>query len=266
MRLALRAHLPGRRITAATVRRGDLRHPIQQSELETACVGKCIRDVRRRGKYLIIELETATALVAHLGMSGQFRIVDSGCPPAPHEHIVWTLDAGRSLRFIDPRRFGMIRPAPLPGVGGTPDLLAHLGPEPLDEDFSPAYLARVTGVRGGPIKTILLDQTVVAGLGNIYVNEALFRAGTSPRRLGRNLGNNRCSRIVASVREVLQDALACGGTTIRDFQTVDGSQGNFTVCLDVYDRHNAACHACGKLIRRIVQAGRSTFYCPACQR
>ncbi|MCF7853865.1 MAG: bifunctional DNA-formamidopyrimidine glycosylase/DNA-(apurinic or apyrimidinic site) lyase [Candidatus Pacebacteria bacterium] len=263
---AIRPYVVGRQVRTVSTYTRALRHPLNEIRLQQHIEGQTVRALRRRGKFLVFELSNQRAVVCHLGMTGAFKVCDTATPRLPHEHVVWQLDNHSTLRFEDARRFGMMLPATLSAPGTDPDMLNKLGPEPLGTEFTPAYVSRSMETSIAPVKNLLLNQTLVAGIGNIYANEALFMARVSPRRKGKNLGNRRCIRIVRSIRTVLTDAITCGGTTIRDFRTPDGAEGHFRTCLNVYGKNGQPCPECGNCIRRIVQAGRSTFYCPTCQR
>ena len=267
VRLALEPHVVGEVVTDVRVRTARLRTPLSGRKLAEHAANRRIIGLQRRGKFLVAELEGRRAFVLHLGMSGSFRVVPQEIPFRKHEHVAWELSNGMSWRLCDPRRFGWVIPCCLAAEHALPALLKDLGPEPLDGAFSGAYLYTVTRARKATIKDLLMDQRVVAGIGNIYANEALYRAGISPRRRAGNVGKARCAKLAESVKGVLADALACGGTTIRDYASVNGSEGHFQVCLDVYGREGESCGRCPEsVIKRTVVSGRSTYYCPRCQR
>ncbi len=265
---SLRPHLRGAVIRDVAAPSGRLRHPVDVEALRSACCGQAIVELRRRAKYILVDLSSGTALVLHLGMTGAFRVVPSAAPAAPHERVVWLLEDGRSWRFMDPRRFGSVQVCTSPGADGLPAALAGLGPEPLEAGFDGEYLYRRTRGRDRPIKNHIMDQAEVVGVGNIYASEALFRAGISPRRRCGTLSRKALERLATAIREVLSEAIAAGGTTIDDFRDIDGSEGHFAVNLQVYGRPGQDCLRCGLAggIRRLVQAGRSTYCCPRCQR
>lgn len=267
VRRAAEATLVGRRVVALAVRNPQLRRPVDIEALKANCVGREIRGFRRRGKCLLADFGDGCVVLLHLGMSGRFHLLAPETPIGPHEHVVWMLDDGREWRFHDPRRFGLVVPIRLPPHGNGPPELASLGPEPLDPAWSGATLHCELRKTRRTVKLALLDQSVVAGLGNIYVCEALFEAGISPKRAAYRIGGARCDRLVEAVRNVLNDALEHGGTSLRDFASLDGSEGRFAVRLRVYNRESAPCPRCGERarIRRIVQQNRSTYYCPNCQ-
>lgn len=267
VRRALRPHLRGRGITAVRARVDRLRRPVQTDDLRAACVGHRFVDIRRRAKYLIAELDGPRSLLLHLGMTGAFRIEPADTPDGDYDRVIWDLDNGQVLRFTDVRRFGTVVTCATSPAGIDPPELPGLGPEPLGPEFHSDHLHAVTRGRTRPIKNLLMDQAVVVGIGNIYANEALFRARINPRRQAGRLSHGSCGRLVHCVREVLREAIEAGGTTISDFRSVDGSEGKFRIHLDVYDRTGRPCSRCADdpPVRRIVQAGRSTYYCPRCQ-
>jgi formamidopyrimidine-DNA glycosylase len=265
VRRGLERHLVGRRILRLDLRETRLRTPLRARDLEPRLVGRRIEALERRGKYLVVRLAGDEALVVHLGMTGSLTVAAAPAAPLPpHTHVRLGLEGGAELRFADPRRFGMFYVLAAAELGGD-RRLASLGPEPLGPDFAPAYLVqRARGVRK-PIKNFLMDASVVAGLGNIYVTEALWEAGIHPRSRAGRLRPARWERLHAAVRRVLEAALQAGGTTLQDYRNAEGDLGSFQVQLEVYDREGEPCRRCGRPIRRIVQAGRSTFYCPGCQ-
>jgi len=263
----LRPHLLGHSIQAVEVRTTQLRRPIDVELLRQVSIGSEILDIRRRGKYLIIELSGLQALIIHLGMTGAFRTCAADEPIAKHEHLIWTLSNGITWRFSDTRRFGYVGTCQLPGPGQTPGELKHLGPEPLDPEFNAAFLYRATRNRKRPIKNFIMDQMIVVGVGNIYANEALFRAYLRPRRAAHRLTHRDCELLVQGIKSVLLEAIEIGGTTISSFKAVDGSEGKFNTQLEVYGREGLPCTRCGScsLVKRIVLGGRATYYCPMCQ-
>jgi formamidopyrimidine-DNA glycosylase len=225
--------------------------------------------LRRRSKYLLIDLDGGWTVVVHLGMSGRLTLVPEETPPELHEHVAFHLRSGRRLRFRDPRRFGVVF-AVKTALLDTDPHFAHLGPEPLEPGLSGkelgATLARAAVGRRGPVKAFLMDAGVVVGVGNIYASESLHRAGVHPERSVARISKGRWQRLAESAMAVLQQAISQGGTTLNDFADGEGNSGYFQVSLNVYDREGEPCRLCGRPVRRIVQAGRSTFYCPGCQR
>jgi len=260
-RRGIEPHLAGRILTGAIIRNRGLRWPVPRG-LARVLHGERVRSVGRRGKYIVIECERG-ALILHLGMSGSLRVLPADTPPGPYDHFDLAFD-GKVLRLRDPRRFGAVlwwRGAP-----AAHPLLAGLGVEPLSGAFDGDALHRAARGRKAAIKQVLMDARVVAGVGNIYANESLFRAGIHPATAAGRLSRDRCARLAAAVRETLADAIAAGGSTLRDFVDADGAAGYFQAHYFVYDRAGKPCRACGRPIRRIVQGQRSTFYCPHCQR
>jgi formamidopyrimidine-DNA glycosylase len=258
--------LTGQVIARATVNRPDMRWPFPLG-LAERLAGARVLGFRRRAKYMLMRLEGGDSLLIHLGMSGRMIVTPMGSnlPPPLHEHLVMETAAGQRVGFVDPRRFGSVDLLPTAGEDRH-RLLAGLGPEPLGADFTAASLSAALEGKRTPIKAALLDQKVVAGLGNIYVAEALFRAGISPRRLAETVPGARAARLVDSIRSVLNQAIGHGGSTLRDYVQADGEIGGFQDLFQVYDREGGTCPVCGGTIRRIVQSGRSTFFCPKHQR
>ena len=271
VRRGLQPHLEGSRIARAEARRPDLRWPLPP-DLVQVLTGARVITLRRRAKYLLADLDRGTTLLLHLGMSGRMLVEgasqgDFHRDPAilpRHDHVVLTTGTGTRITFNDARRFGMVD---LTREGQTHPLLASLGPEPFDAGFSPEYLRMIFAGRRAPVKQALLDQRIVAGLGNIYVSEALWRAGIDPRRAAGRIGQARIAALVGHVRDVLSDAIAAGGSSLRDHRQATGELGYFQHSFRVYDREGLPCArpGCAGRIRRIVQSGRSSFYCPLCQ-
>lgn len=265
LRRSLEPHLTGDCIERIEVRNGALREPVDPAALARHARGREVAALRRRGKYLLVDLAGGRTVVVHLGMSGRLTLVPAGTPPELHEHVAFHLRSGRRLRLRDPRRFGVVfalRTAEVP----TDPHFARLGMEPLDAGFSGSSLSRAAAGRSGPVKPFLMDASVVAGIGNIYATETLFRAGVHPVRSVARISLRRWDRIAGEAVAVLSQAIAEGGTTLNDFADGQGRSGYFQVSLGVYDRDGEPCPICRGAIRRIVQAGRSTFYCPRCQR
>ncbi len=258
----LAPHLLGRRITAVAARHPHLRWPIPQG-LNALLTGKTIRGVRRRAKYLLVEFEHGT-LILHLGMSGSLRILPAGTKPEKHDHFDLVLDSGNLMRLRDPRRFGAVLWHS--GDVAQHPLLAELGCEPLDKDFDPDYLYQATRKRSAAIKQVIMDSHVVVGVGNIYANEALFRAGIRPQLTASKISRPRCAKLVLEIRQTLRAAIKLGGSTLRDFTNSAGEPGYFQQHYFVYGRTGEPCSKCGTTIRQIRQGQRSSFYCPHCQR
>lgn len=273
--LALR--LQGRRLLRVDQRRPDLRFPLPEN-FAARLTGRRIERIARRAKFILVHLDDGTVLVCHLGMSGRMVLSD-GLPeggPEPHDHVIFHADDGTVLRFNDARRFGLMDLVPELRLATHP-LLAGLGPEPLGNGFNGPVLAAALKGRATPIKAALLDQRVVAGLGNIYASESLFWAGLSPRRLARTVQGARAERLAAAIKRVLTEAIAAGGSSLRDYVQATGELGYFQHRWAVYDRAGQRCPTCdcadgsatragGFGIRRIVQSGRATFYCARRQR
>ncbi|MEZ5462663.1 bifunctional DNA-formamidopyrimidine glycosylase/DNA-(apurinic or apyrimidinic site) lyase [Dokdonella sp.] len=260
-RLGISPHLLGQRVTKLVVRQPKLRWPIPPSLIK-ALPGQRIDAVERRAKYLLVHTSAGSA-VLHLGMSGSLRVLDAGTPAGKHDHYDWQLDSGRLLRFTDPRRFGsLLWQAP----GRTHKVLVALGPEPLGDAFDGDYLWRLSRGRSAAVKTFIMDQAIVVGVGNIYAAEALFAAGIHPRRKAGSVSRARYRLLAEAIRRILHYAIQRGGTTLRDFISPDGVPGYFEQELYVYGRAGEPCRNCGSTIRSIVLGQRSTFYCPACQR
>jgi formamidopyrimidine-DNA glycosylase len=266
----LRQRLEGRVIVTATAHRPDMRWPFPEG-LQKRLTGARVTGFRRRGKYILMRLTGGDSVLLHLGMSGRM-VLSPLRPNMPtlHEHLVLETDDGWRLGFVDPRRFGSVDLVPT-RQEDSHKLLSGLGPEPLDAAFSPALLSAALVGKRTPIKAALLDQKVVAGLGNIYVSEALFRARLSPLRSAHTIPGTRASRLVPAIKETLHEAIAAGGSSLRDYVQPDGELGYFQHAWKVYGREGEACERCpGRPacpgIRRITQSGRSTFYCPRTQR
>ena len=251
--------LQGRRIERVETRRPDLRRDFPV-DLGQRLTGSQVVGLRRRAKYGLIDTDRGDTLVFHLGMSGRWRVDPSEVEK--HDHFIIETDDGRRVALNDPRRFGSLDLVPTDELAAWPAIGA-LGPEPLDLDAR--ELKRRLAGRTAAIKLLLLDQGIVAGLGNIYVCEALYRAGIHPRRAGGSVSLERLKRLVPAIHDVLAEAIAAGGSTLRDFASPEGELGYFSKRFSVYDREGQPC-ACGGTVNRIVQGGRSTFYCAKCQR
>lgn len=251
----------GRSVTAVSVRERRLRRPVPD-DLAAAVAGTRFAGFDRVSKYLLCRLSSGVTLLVHLGMSGTFFVRSAGTPGKAHDHVVFALDDGSELVFNDPRRFGVVRL----GRGDDFAELARVGVDPLGAEFTAAALWALTRRRAKPVKNLLMDQTLLAGVGNIYANEALFRAGIRPRRAAQSLRRAEVGRLHACVRAVLAEAIELGGSSIADYRDGRGKPGYFQLRLQVYDRGGEPCVTCAGPIRRVVLGGRSTFYCPHCQR
>ncbi len=280
VRIGLAPVLEGYRLTKVETRRGGLRVPFPRN-FAGRLTGKRVNTLRRRAKYLLAELDNGETLVIHLGMSGRMAVYAEGgvrklgqyvYDAAPvgagsgkHDHVVFETDAPARIVFTDPRRFGLMTLVPTDTLEED-KLFEGLGVEPLSNHFHADYLAAVLKGKKTPIKSALLDQRVIAGIGNIYACEALFRARISPKRLAGKVRAAEISMLADAIKTVLREAIAAGGSSLRDYRQADGNLGNFQHRFRVYDREGEPCPSCQGTIKRIVQAGRSTFYCPKCQK
>ncbi|HXG52991.1 MAG TPA: bifunctional DNA-formamidopyrimidine glycosylase/DNA-(apurinic or apyrimidinic site) lyase [candidate division Zixibacteria bacterium] len=263
IRRGLRKRLRGRRIEQVEVLEPRLRVEVD-GRLASRLRGRAIVDVGRRAKYVLIRLEDGGVWLFHLGMSGKLIYVDPALPRQKHDHIVARLDNGAELRYHDPRRFGLSLVAEkteLPGVAQ----LGRLGPDPFDRRFSAGYLYACTRKSSRRIRDLLLDQGIVAGIGNIYANEALYRAGVRPTARSRRLTRAEVGRLAAAIPELLREAIRWCGTSFSDYRDADDRFGEFQSRLAVYGRQGEPCRMCGTPVRRVVLGNRSAFYCPACQ-
>jgi formamidopyrimidine-DNA glycosylase len=280
VRLGLAPAMEGHVLTEVQTRRGDLRVPFPKN-FAARIRGRKVTALRRRAKYILVDLDSGETLVIHLGMSGRMSVyaeghqrklgnyvydtAPDGAGNGKHDHVVFETDAPARIVFNDHRRFGLMT---LVETGRLEDdkLFRDIGIEPLSDGFSTDHLARALDGKKTPIKSALLDQRVVAGLGNIYVCEALFRAGISPKKLAGSLSCEKIKPLVAAIKKVLKDAIAAGGSTLRDHAQATGDPGNFQHHFLVYGREGLPCkNKCPGTVKRIVQSGRSTFYCPKCQ-
>jgi formamidopyrimidine-DNA glycosylase len=272
VRRGLAPAMEGRRILTATANRQTLRFPLPK-DFVARLTGARVERLGRRAKYLLAELDTGETLLMHLGMSGRFTVdrhapgafAHGAAPDAKHDHVVLEMEQGARVVFNDPRRFGFMDLIPTAEADQS-RWLAALGPEPLSNAFSVAHLDERLAGKATSIKAALMDQSVVAGLGNIYVCEALYRARISPKRLARTIPGARASRLVPAIRVVLQDAIRAGGSSLKDYRRADGELGYFQHEFRVYGREGEKCPDCAGTVKRLVQSGRSTFFCPVCQR
>jgi formamidopyrimidine-DNA glycosylase len=270
VRRGLVPKLVGRRIVRLQQRRRDLRVPLP-AKFAQRVEGRTVLAIDRRAKYLLLRLDDGHTLITHLGMSGRMTLHDAASaaehPFERHDHVVFDTDEGWQVRFNDARRFGLMMLAPNEAIARH-KLFKGLGPEPLEEIFDGAALASRLKGRRTPIKAALLDQKTLVGVGNIYACEALFLSGISPRRSAHTIQGERADRLVAAIKQVLLRSIDDGGSTLRDHVQPGGELGYFQTRFNVYDRAGAVCptRGCGKTVRRLVQGGRSTFYCTHCQR
>jgi formamidopyrimidine-DNA glycosylase len=284
VRRGLQPAMEGSKIVKAEARRKDLRFPFQKDFIERL-QGQTVTGLGRRAKYLMADLGSGDVLLMHLGMSGSFRVIKDEAAKAPgqfhhprnedraHDHVVFHMSSGHAVIFNDPRRFGYMKIIARDALEDEP-LLNGLGPEPLGNEFDAAMLAHSCAGKKTNLKAALLDQRVVAGLGNIYVCEALFRSHLSPKRLASTLADKKqqptdhAKRLVASIHAVLNQAIKAGGSSLRDHRQTSGELGYFQHSFQVYDREGEKCQTsgCGGIVRRFTQNGRSTFWCPKCQK
>ena len=255
-------HLQDQQVIDVVIRNAKLRWPIPK-DLPSLLHGYTVRHLQRRAKYLLIAFDHGTLLL-HLGMSGSLRILPHDTPPEKHDHFDLVLGNGKLMRLRDPRRFGAV----LWHEGDVAEhaLLSHLGPEPLSIEFDAKYLHENMRKRSAPIKLAIMDSQLVVGVGNIYANEALFRASIRPQLAAHKLSRPRCALLVKAIQEVLQEAIKQGGSTLRDFIHSDGSSGYFQQHYFVYGRKDESCKRCGNPIKQIKQGQRSSFYCSVCQK
>ncbi len=253
--------LVGDSIASVDVREGRLRRPIAP-DLASGLVGKRIQAIRRRAKYLLFDLGGGDCLLAHLGMTGTLVLQGATASRAKHDHVIIAFQSGRELVFNDPRRFGLL----LLGVENEFAELRHVGPDPLTELPTVEELRAVCRGRKRPIKNVLMDQQLLGGIGNIYASEILFHAGVRPRRRAGSLTSAELGRIRTATTKVLRDAVRLGGSSISDYRNAEGKPGYFQIEHHVYERDGQECRVCGTTIKRLVLVGRSSFYCPQCQR
>lgn len=260
-RRGIEPHITQQKITSVNIRNPRLRWPVPEN-LPQLLKSQTIKQVTRRGKYLILELQHGSILI-HLGMSGSLRIVSPTIPADKHDHIDICFSNNKILRLRDPRKFGCVLWAEHPVDGHK--LISPLGPEPLSDDFNADYLYRHSRKRNTSIKSFIMNSHIVVGVGNIYACESLFKAGINPKRKAGRISVKSCERLVSNIKQTLTEAIKQGGTTLRDFTAEDGKPGYFAQQLSVYGRAGSACHQCGNEIKQITQQQRSTFYCSNCQ-
>ena len=267
VRKGLEPHLPGRIITAVRHDGKKLRTDVPYRDMHSLLPGKPIVAVKRRAKYLIIEMSSSTLLIIHLGMTGKLGLFDKSSPPLAHDHIAWELDNGLELRFNDTRRFGsvsLVTKEQLPALEDT--FFKTTGPEPFDTAFNAGYLRSRAAGRTVPVKNFIMNSSVVAGIGNIYANESLFAAGIRPSRPAGKISLKRWGLLIEKTRAVLNHAISCGGSTINDFIGASGEKGYFQIRFCVYGRTGEQCPQCATSIKTLRLGGRASFFCPKCQR
>lgn len=265
VRTGLEKSLKGKVIKKTTLRRKNLRIPFPKN-LSKNLEGRRIINIRRRAKYLIIELDNENALIMHLGMSGKILVKNSKPENLnKHDHVIIEFNGGKTLIYNDARRFGLVTLCKKTELEKH-KLLSALGPEPLSNEFNEVVLFNSLKKKTAPIKNVIMDSHVVVGVGNIYACESLFRSGISPIKKACDVPKKKVSELVKNIRDVLNEAIASGGSTLRDYVRSTGDSGYFQHKFQVYGREGKACFACHKPIKRIKQQGRSTFYCPNCQR
>jgi len=265
IRRGLKPHLVGRTINRVVISNRRLRLPVPRAKLNLWIQSERVKSVDRRAKYLLVKMNSGAMMVLHLGMTGRLAFFANGTPRTAHDHLRFELDSGLELRFNDVRRFGSVQVLSPEDVERT-QIFADLGPEPLGSDLSSDYLLERARNKVRPIKNFLMDARVVVGIGNIYANEILFAAGIKPTRGVGTLGKPAWERVIQASRQVLERAIACGGTTISDYVNSSGETGYFQCELRVYGREGEVCQHCRSLISRQILAGRATFYCPKCQK
>ncbi len=264
VRRALQQHVPGKRIERILVRDSRLRWPVDETRLQQLVAGQTIRDIKRRAKYLLVEMEQNSTLIMHLGMSGKLLLLSSSPAFDKHDHVIFYFDNGSELRFRDTRRFGMVDAIP-PGELSRYPRLVNLGVEPLARGTRAEILYDCAHKLQRPIKNLLMDANFMVGVGNIYANEALFHARIHPQTPAAKLSSEDWQTLLASIRKVLRKAIRKGGTTLTDFVDSNGEMGYFQLSLAVYGRDEQPCLVCGSGIVKKIQVGRSTYFCPECQ-
>lgn len=264
IRRGMETAMNGKKFQSVIIRRHDLRTPIPQN-LDQEMKGKTLRNIIRRGKYMILNLDNVAYIVVHLGMSGRIHITQNDREPLKHEHVIMTMNDNTRIAFEDPRRFGMFYSAHQNWESEKP--FSDMGPEPLSNACNGEILTQALKNKNTPIKNALLDQRIIAGLGNIYVCEALFRAGIHPQTPAKQIPQEKTEILMPHIKDILNEAIESGGSSLKDYKHTDGSLGYFQHGFQVYGRENEKCvnKACNQNIVRIIQSGRSTFFCPSCQ-
>ena len=267
VRRGLLNHLPGRTITGVSTDGKAMRLPVPEKALRESLTGARVTGVKRRAKYLLVEMDNGAVMIVHLGMTGILGLFPQSTALDTHDHVCWRLDNGYELRFNDVRRFGsvrLVRPDQVEGLEQT--VFKATGPEPFSEQFSGRYLHQKARGKIQPVKNFIMDGRIVAGVGNIYANESLFSTGIRPTRKAGAISEKRYALLVGKIREVLTTAIDCGGSTISDFLDFSGTSGYFQIHFNVYGKKDQPCPNCSTPIRLVKLGGRASFYCPACQR
>jgi formamidopyrimidine-DNA glycosylase len=266
VRRGLLNHLPGRTITGLSTDGKQMRLPVPESALRASLTGARITDVRRRAKYLLIDMDNGSVLIVHLGMTGILGLFPVETAHNVHDHVCWRLDNDYELRFNDIRRFGSVQiVGPNQAKSLEQTLFKATGPEPFATDFDGRYLYDKAHKKQQPVKNFIMDGRVVAGVGNIYANESLFSAGIRPTRKAGAISKKRYSLLVDKIRDVLSTAIDCGGSTISDFLDASGTSGYFQIHFNVYGRKDHPCPLCSEPIRHVKLGGRASYFCPSCQ-
>ena len=266
IRRGLLNHLPGRTIEAVFYSGKLLRRPVLLANMRDLLIGEVIVDITRRAKYLLIHMDSGALLLLHMGMTGRLGLFPLGVPTAKHDHLRWRLDSGLELRFHDARRFGLAQVlTPEEALVREDSIFGSTGPEPFSDQCTPTFLMDRARKKRQSVKAFLMDTRIIAGVGNIYANESLFRSGIHPARPVGDLDLHDWQLLVSNLRSILQHAIDCGGSTISDYLNAGGTQGYFQVHFRVYDRAGEPCPKCRTPIERIKIGGRASFFCPKCQ-
>ncbi len=267
VRRGLKPHLQGRTIIDVRHDGKKLRTEVPYLDMQTYLRGAEIVALKRRAKYLILEMSNSVLLIIHLGMTGNLGLLPKSTPEAAHDHVAWQLDNGLELRFNDVRRFGSISLIKTEQRASLEDtFFKTTGPEPFDPDFNAAYLYKKASGRSMPVKNFIMNNSVVAGIGNIYANESLFAAGIRPTRPVGKIGRKKWAYLIEKIRGILTRAISCGGSTISDFIGASGKKGYFQIAFCVYGKKDQQCPQCQAAIKTIKLGGRASFFCPRCQR
>ena len=262
----LRPHLLGKTITGVNHSGKHLRVPVPFTEMAASLPGRKVVDIRRRAKYLIILFDNGMQQVIHLGMTGKIGIFATGAAPQPHDHVVWHLDGNREMRFNDVRRFGslhLLKPDEADDLEKT--VIRNTGPEPFDPSFNGSYLYKKAQGKSKPVKSFIMDNSTVAGIGNIYANESLYAAGIRPTKPCGRVSKKKWQQLTEEIRKVLLFAIECGGSTISDFLGASGEQGYFQINFKVYGKKDMPCPCCSTPLKQVKIGGRASFFCPRCQ-